>query len=272
MDIQDAISNFKKLIEDSIRKDGSNGITATIRSSEPIFKIHEAVKHELISKGINKDLICPSIGSNSPELKLAGKLKQKDQDICIKPNNVKKCQEKLTEKPLDGIKDEYGIEFTRKTLVINVRSQISSIQKNFDTLFERTYAEALNLHARCPDMVLGEVYLLAVPEYDTKAFSNKLVKFKKKNQELAKKYIKSFQAITNRKSTKKDYYKYESICLLIVDFSQTPPKFYNTTNELETDGLLPKNSTLKYENLSWGDFFNKLLKIYHNRFNISTIK
>lgn len=84
---------------------------------------------------------------------MAGLLKQKDQDICITPKHLKKSPEILQDGLLWGTKDLYGQNFTEQTLTINVRSQISSIQKNFDTLFERTYAEAQNLHERCPKMV-----------------------------------------------------------------------------------------------------------------------
>lgn len=50
---------------------------------------------------------------------------------------------------LKGERDKYGFEFTEHTLSVNVRSQLSSIAKNFDTLYERTFAEAINLHLRC---------------------------------------------------------------------------------------------------------------------------
>ena len=62
--------------------------------------------------------------------------------------------------------DPYGEEYSKNTLVINVRSQMSSLAKNSDTLFERTFAEAMNLHMQYPDIVLGEVYLIPINEYD----------------------------------------------------------------------------------------------------------
>jgi len=271
MKIKDAVSEFKSLIENSIIDGGNVAKTAMIRSSRPILNIHEAVKFELILRGINQDLIFPPINSRVAELKLAGELKQKDQDICVIPNNVNKKQERLNRGLLDGTIDLYGIEFTRKSLVINVRSQISSIQKNFDTLFERTYAEAQNLHERCPDIVLGEVYLLAVPEYDDTMFGSHTINFKKINQKLVEKYIKSFKAITDRSNIQGDYYKYESTCLLIVDFNKNIPKIYNTTAELITDGLLPANTSLLYEGLDWANFFDKLLSKYNDRFGIATL-
>src|SRR5258706_414058 len=79
----------------------------------------------------------------------------------------------LKESLIKDVVDEYGEKFTEATIVINIRSQISSIQKNFDTLYERTTSEAINLHDRCPKMCLGEVYMIAVPEYDDKEIKNK---------------------------------------------------------------------------------------------------
>lgn len=272
MTIEDAVLNFKTSIDQSILMGGNAGKTAMIRSSVPILNIHEAVKHELVLRNINPNLIYPPMYCRTPELKLAGALKQKDQDICVTPNNVPRRQETLIGGLLDQTVDNYGFEYTKKSLVINVRSQISSIQKNFDTLFERTYAEAQNLHERCPDMVLGEVYLLAVPEYDDTMFGNNTISFKRVSQQLVEKYIKSFKAISDRINIQGDYYKYESTCLLIVDFSRTIPKIYNTTTELINDGLLPQNTALQYEGLDWGNFLDKLLNKYHSRFNISTLQ
>ncbi len=216
MTIQQAVNNFKELIESSIVEGGNKGKTAMIRSSRPILNIHEAVKAQLVSCGVNPNLIHPPIGERSPELKLAGSLKQKDQDVCVTPKNLKASTEVMEIGLLKGVNDIYGEEFTKRTLTINVRSQISSIQKNFDTLYERTFSEAQNLHERCPEIVLGEVYMIAVPEYDDKKFDSNEVGFKNLSQKLVEKYIKSFQAITSRGSTDKFFFQYEATCLLIV--------------------------------------------------------
>jgi len=271
MIIETAIYNFKQLIETSILEKGNKGKTAMIRSSRPILNIHEAVKYELIERGVEKKLIYPPLTKRSPELKLAGLLKQKDQDICIVPNNLEQQSEILQDGLLYGLEDKYGQLFTEHTLTINVRSQISSIQKNFDTLFERTYAEAQNLHERCPSMVLGEVYLLAVPEYDDRVFEQKRVLFKEINQKLVEKYIKSFTAITNRTDTHRYFYKYEATCLLIVNFDCEIPKVYHSTQELISDGFLPTDTIVDYEPLSWDNFFNKLLKTYDERFGLGNL-
>ena len=179
---------------------------------------------------------------------------------------IKKKKEVLKAGLLDGEEDEFGFDYTEQTIAINVRSQISSIQKNFDTLYERTIMEAINLHERCPKMVLGEVYMIAMPEYDDKQFGHKTVAFKKANAKLVAKYIKSFQAINSRESTHKEFYKYEAVCLLIVDFSKPIPVIYDSVTALKRAGLLPAASTLNMHNLTWDNFAQSLLKTYQKRF------
>ncbi len=264
--LQEAINNFKNLIENSIIVNGVQGKTAMIRSSLPILNIHEAVKSELVRAGINNNLIFPPLNARSPELKLAGTMKQKDQDICVAPDDISPTQEILSGGLLDRTVDIYGVDYTERILCINVRSQISSIQKNFDTLYERTYAEAMNLHERCPNMCLGEVYMIAVPEYDDNLIKSNRVGFKRMQRSLVEKYIKSFQAINNRASNTDYYYKYEKVCLLIVDFSHTPAKIYHTDNELIQDGLLNADAGVSYTGLSFGDFASDLVQIYNSRF------
>lgn len=266
MTIQQAVKNFKVLIESSVVEGGNEAKTAMIRSSRPILNIHEAVKAQLIAYGVNKNLIYPPLNYRQPELKLAGSLKQKDQDICVIPNNVSQQTELLKAGLLNGTEDQYGEEFTKKTLTINVRSQISSIQKNFDTLYERTISEAQNLHDRCPLMVLGEVYLIAIPEYDDNEFGKRKCVFKKPSPKIVEKYIRSFQAITNRIDVTKNFYQYEATCLLIVDFNREQPKIYNSTKELIADRLLDKDTPIKYEGLEWNSFSRKLLDAYYQRF------
>lgn len=265
INIQKAVNNFKALIENSIVESGDKGKEAMIRSSRPILNLHEAVKSELIKAGIDRDLIFPPLNSRTPELKLAGSRKQKNQDVCVIANHDK-AEEILQEGLLQDVVDEYGEKFTERTISINVRSQISSIQKNFDTLYERTTSAAINLHDRCPKMCLGEVYMIAVPEYDDREIKNNEIIFKKPSPITVLKYIKSFRAINNRKGTERNFYQYEKVCLLIVDFSKKPAKIYNTSKELKKAGLIPENSTVDMSELSWDKFVPDLLNIYSERF------
>jgi len=267
--LQDAVNEIKTSIENAIIHNGTEGKNNLIRSQKPIKLLHEVVKSELISNKIKPSLIFPKLGDSHGELSLSGFFKKKDQDISLMPNGIKPHSEKLNfEGILYGKTDKFGKNLTERTLTINVRSQLSSSAKNFDTLYERTFAEALNLHLRCPQMVLGEFYMIAVNEYDSDSANNKIVKFKDITSidKHIEKYLLSFSAINGRNDILKDHYKYERVCLLIVDFSKKIPKIYNTDEELKEDNLLPAGTLATIKNLSFPNFINDLLEIYSTRF------
>lgn len=267
--LQNALNEIKKSIETAIKTNGTDGKNNLIRSQKPIKLLHEVVKSELIRNHVNPALLNPPLNHSHGELSLAGFFKKKDQDICLAPNNAIPKQETLNfQGILYGQQDKFGEDYTEKTLSINVRSQLSSSAKNFDTLYERTFAEALNLHLRCPKMVLGEFYMIAVNEYDSVGANNREVKYKnvKGVAKHIEKYLLSFAAVNSRKSITNDHFKYERVCLLIVDFSKEIPKVYNTDAELNDDNLLPENSIATIQNLSFPSFADDLLKIYSTRF------
>jgi hypothetical protein len=263
--IQEAVNSFKALIDGSILQGGIEAKEAMIRSSKPINCIHEAVKSALINAGIDRHRVYPPLGASSPEMKLAGFLKHKHQDVCVAPSGHTPASEIMTEGLLQEAADYYGKAYTERVISINIRSQMSSLAKNFDTLYERTIAEAQNLHVRCPKMVLGEVYMIAVKEYNPVSMKSNKVEFIDKVGAVQK-YIKSFQAINGRIDFTKEDYKYEKVCLLIVDFGQTPAKIYNTNEELIADGLMPANSQANIVELNWESFIPSILKTYETRF------
>lgn len=266
--VQDAINTIKNDIENAIIANGVTGKNNLIRTQLPINLLHNVVKAELIRKGINPMRIKPAYGVSTGECALAGALKRKKQDISVFPNNRVQQREIITS---DGLlkdeADKYGFNLTEATLTINVRSQLSSSGKNFDTLYERTFAEPLNFHLRCPNMVLGELYMITVRDYDDSAANNNTIAFKNTNvQKHIKKYISAFQALNNRANSNDIKYKYERVCLLIVDFQQQIPKIYNTTAELIADGLLPQNTPFTIDNMNFPTFIDSLLSTYQTRF------
>jgi hypothetical protein len=269
MTLQEAVNEIKSSIEIAIIQSGTEGKNNLIRSQKPIKLLHEVVKSELLLKGVNPILIHPNLGKSHGELSLSGFFKKKDQDISVMPNDTKTKNEILNfQGILYGKTDKYGKDLTERTLTINVRSQLSSSAKNFDTLYERTFAEALNLHLRCPKMVLGEFYMIAVNEYDSNSANVKKVSFKGISG-IAKhieKYLLSFSAVNERIDSTIDHYKYERVCLLIVDFSGSIPKIYNSDEELRKDNLLPIGSLATIKNLSFPNFIDDLLKTYYSRF------
>lgn len=281
--LQAALNQIKAEIENAIITNGEAGKNALIRTQRPIKLIHDVVKTAFLNNGVHPSLINPELNrlqrianppvrtNNRPvilkdkELALAGYLKTKNQDVSIVPNNILVNSETLTFPTyLNGFVDRYGSAFTESVLSVNVRSQLSSVAKNFDTLYERTFAEALNFHLRFPRMVLGEVYMIVLKEYNSNSAANHQVAFN--NSEYIEKYILAFQALNDRINIEDPLYKYERIALLIVDFSQPIPKLYNTTQELMQDGLLNANSVANIDRLSFPTFIQDLLNIYQTRF------
>lgn len=222
--------------------------------------------------GIYPGNIFPPIGLSNPEIKLAGFLKQKDQDITVLPRNVESKETEITWGPLshERIFDNYGLEFTRRCLVINVRSQLSSLAKNADILFERTFAETMNLHLIYNDIVLGDVYLIPVYEYDSSAAKENKIEFSKHRTNLEK-YISFFSLISGRKETDKEEYKYERCALIVTDFSQDVPVLYSTTKQLKDANLISQDFDLELADISYLNMIDDLLDIYSKRFDISDI-
>lgn len=269
--IDEQLLQFKTLIEDAIRTGGAKGKESMIRSSTLINLIHDAVKHEFIASSVNPTNIYPRLGNTKPELKLAGFLKQKDQDICIVPSNITTISTAITWGPLafENKTDNYGFDFTTNILVVNVRSQMSSLSKNSDTLFERTFAEALNLHMRYSDIVLGEVYLIPVHEYDDESVKRRTVGFKRRHTNIEK-YISFFNSINNRPRNGNPY-AYERCALLIVDFNRPQPYLFQNTTELKSSGYISQNFEIEYASLNFQDFARDILRVYSERYDINNL-
>jgi len=265
--IEKALSEFRTKIENAIKENGVKGKESIIRSSIPINFLHNAVKHALINKDIDPNFIFPHINETKPELNIAGFLKQKSQDVCIVPQSIQPKEETISRGLLSGKKDRFGIAYTEQTLAINIRSQISSLEKNFDTMYERTFAEAMNLHLRCPKMVLGELYMIAVPEYDIDAIKEKQVVFSTKKINIEK-YIKAFNDLNERNNHKGNEYKYEKVCLLLVDFQKNKVKIHTSNQSLITAGLISDNFPIDIRSMGWNSFVSDLLNIHKNRFKL----
>ncbi|MGN0894935.1 MAG: hypothetical protein ACI4ND_08085 [Succinivibrio sp.] len=265
--LKEHLIKFKQSIEDAICKNGVEGKNAIIRTSKPVNLIHDIVKKQLICNGVDPKCINPPLDYSSPEIKIAGWLKQKDQDIVAVPKGVSKVRTKINWGPLayEDVFDEYGFDFTEKSLIINVRSQMSSLAKNSDTLFERTFAEPLNIHLKYTKAVLGEVFLIPVHEYDDLLAKNKVVGFKKNHVNIEK-YISFFKAISDRNDELDKLYMYERCALLIVDFNRQTPFLYTTPEELKKDNLISSNFNLDFTSISLTNFSKDILNKYINRF------
>lgn len=267
--VEDVIVNGWTDLKGTFHADGCEAKNSLIRSQVLIDFIHDSVKSQFISEGVNPDLIKPELYHHDGEIDVYGFIKKKSQDVSVFPNNISPQAETLTSVGiLNGERDEWGTALTEAILAVNVRSQLSSVSKNFDTLYERTFAEPLNLHLRCPKMVLGEVYMIPVYEYDDADAAANTVSFKPNAQvkKHLKKYINAFAAINGRTSQTSDLWLYERVCLLIVDFNHNQPIIYSSDAELKAAGLMDANATYSMNGLSFQNFSKDLLDIYTQRF------
>lgn len=146
---------------------------------------------------------------------------------------------------------------------------MSSLAKNSDTLFERTFAEAQNLHMRYPDIVLGEVYLIPVHEYDDDMVKLNQVGFRDRQTNIEK-YISFFNSINNRPTGGEDY-AYERCALLVVDFNRPQPYLFRNSAELKRAGYISPSFGIEYASLNFHDFVDDILGVYSERYDIRNL-
>ncbi len=277
--LQVACDNFKFVFEQAVRIGGVKGKQSLTTSSKHINLFHEVVKSELIRNGVRADLVFPSQYNSTGEINFAGFIKAKKQDISAVPSAFinNETPETITVGMMTGETDPFGKDYTENSLVVNVRSQMSSIGKNNDTIVERAFAETLNLHMRCPKMVLGEFFILPItgfnmdevkkhnPAYES-IITTKVNSRSKTTAESIEKTINTYASINNRNISNGEDYKYERLCLILADFSQSPVKIYRNDADLISDNLLPPNTTATLNGLGYDSFISDLLAIYSTRF------
>ena len=82
------------------------------------------------------------------------------------------------------------------------------------------------------------------------------------------KYILSFSSIANRKEPEDVPWKYEKICLLIVDFEQKPSVVMDNLQMFTKQGLVGEKfaNFFSFDTLSIRDFFDDLYKTMMERY------
>lgn len=231
MALEAALSITRKILHDAITSASYNGKNAAngqeaknaaIRSSGPIQQVHTIVRDSIYSALANRGVsaeIWPPLGKTSPELKVTGLLKAKNQDIAVTiDDHVKEIVDTGVNA---GLVDPVGYAATNSSMVVGVRSQLSSLDKNFDTLAERAFAETLNLRLRAPGITLGEVYLVPVNEFDDASLKRNEMGFRTSKINLDK-FVRIFNAITGEQleNDLNSLYKYNQTALVVADFSK----------------------------------------------------
>ena len=242
----------------------SNGLKAKegiINASKLINPVHELVKVSLLdylNDKFNFEWVSyPRIGATRPEIKLEGDIKTKNQDLMF------------SEQSLDLNNIEIEGQHLRRLLSVNVRSQLSSVAKNIDTLMERTFAEPIQLRIKYPDLIMGEVYMIPVIELNDEECKNNKVVFKSESvsRKNINKFLYYFNKFTDRSNFKEGmieyYYKYDATTLLIIDLESKPAKFIYKPTDLKKIGL-DQEAIEKYQKLSPIDFEEKLVNSLNN--------
>lgn len=265
IDIERAITSAS--FDGNSYENGQRAKEALIRSSRLILQIHEVTKEsldEVLRARYTPYSINPPLGHSSPELYVTGFIKKKKQDIVVMVGNTRPRREVVAEGPLEGTEDTLGMNAIETAIVIGVRSQLSSVSKNFDTLMERAFAETLNLRLRYTRLVMGEVYLFPVVEYDDDAMKNNRVAFKRQPIDLEK-FIRTFYGISGRTANESDgLYKYERTALIFADFRQSPPVLCMSPEDLYRAGTNDEMVT-KYLSLSPEGFASDIVRIHAQR-------
>ena len=278
LDLQVAVNEIKDAVHDAVTtasyggSDFTNGLeakTALIRSVTLIQHIHELTKRSLCVELEGRRIahqIHPPLGLPTPEMDVWGLLKKKKQDVVVLIGDTRPSRNRIMEGPLHGEFDELGIAATKSAIVIGVRSQLSSVNKNFDTLMERAFAETINLRLRHPYLVMGEVYLLAVKDYDEQAMKRNQIAWKPRFTNIER-FISIFNGMSHRADHEdiRESFKYERSALLLVDFSKDPPKIYTTKEQLQADGIISETFEGDYRGLSPMNFAADILDKYAER-------
>lgn len=127
-------------------------------------------------------------------------------------------------------------------LVIALRSQMSSLSKNFLNYFEMEVGDVTSLHERFPMCVVGLLYLHP---------TTSILPGKEKEIFDFARAEKLFSLITSRNRQSDPYGLYEEIAYLRVDFHKNPPIISKN---------FPSNGDLRID-----DFFDKLWKKFTDR-------
>ena len=272
--LQEAVNEIKLELEQTIstanyngqRANGQQAKQALIRSQNLIMKIHEVVKssleQELRKFSPQHYTIYPPLGERKPELVVSGHIKSKKQDIVVLFGG--KTPETIKDGPLEDALNSIGKEQSENAIIIGVRSQLSSVAKNFDTLIERAMAEPLNLRLRLPKLVMGEVYLLPVIEYDDQAMKENRIAWKP-GYTPVEKFIKTFLALTHRNINAGDPHKYERSALIVVDFRQSPVQIFLTLQDLKKSGCISPDFKADFDLLSPINFAADIVSMHWKR-------
>lgn len=138
-----------------------------------------------------------------------------------------------------GVLNERG----EPVLIVDVRSQMTSIGKNFNNYIRMKAGEVESIHEQFPSCSVGLVYLHPLSDLPTKKPVGPVGSF---NYEAA-----SNQLFFKIRRTDTQLTKYENVAYCVIDFNANPP---------ELSGVFPSQTELKLEN-----FFDNIVAAFRKK-------
>lgn len=138
-----------------------------------------------------------------------------------------------------GVLNERG----EPALIVDVRSQMTSIGKNFNNYIRMKAGEVESIHEQFPTCSVGLVYLHPLSDLPTKKPVGPIGSF---NYEAA-----SNQLFLKIRRTDTQLTKYENVAYCVIDFNANPPKLSD---------VFPSQTELKLEN-----FFDNIVDAFRRK-------
>ena len=140
-----------------------------------------------------------------------------------------------------GIFDEHG----DPRLIVDVRSQMSSLGKNFNNYIRMKASEVESIHERYPQCAVGLIYIHPTDNLKTNHPINPIGSFNYVNA------ARQLASLAGRTSTTQAASIYEHVAYCVIDFNSIPPQLSAT---------IPTEPDLRFE-----DFFEKICETLQSR-------
>ena len=249
--LQNGLNQMKEIVERAITTrtfikangelsrvyaNGNSALKACQQSTSHIQPIHESVKLSLTSefqdRGEVANHLFPPIGERMPEIVVPG-WKNKTQDIVITFGETEDFEGNILAGP--------DIE---TAIVVGIRSQLKSVQKNKDTIIERTVAEPFLTRFAHVRITMGELFILPVEEYLPHGQNSTNVGYTAVStltgMNVVEWYLDNFLRMANRTDVNdwRHHLRYERACIVIVRMEEDLPRFYRTLQEMHVDEIV----------------------------------